>query len=124
MYKVNWSEKSVKQLIVNGVPFAVVPFDEYQRMRRELNILQNTPHIRSADELPHEIVQLHILKNYSLPKAWRIYLRLTQKEAAEKIGISQAALSKLEKREKHQQGTLQKIADAYGISIDQLTLDD
>lgn len=74
----------------------------------------------ASDEIPHEVVSYVFEKHYSIVKAWRLYLRMNQKEAAEKIGITQGALSQIEKSETNQQGTLQKIADAWGIHVEQL----
>lgn len=51
-------------------------------------------------------------------RAWREHIGITQRELAARIGVSQAAVAKLEKpnaRPRH--ATLEKIAEALGISI-------
>ncbi|MDY6903144.1 MAG: helix-turn-helix transcriptional regulator [Thermodesulfobacteriota bacterium] len=99
-----------------GVPaFVVIPYDEYNRLfpgrGDDGNVL-----------IPHEVVSNAIDKDCNLVKAWRIHLGLTQKEVAARAGISQAALSQMEKAgNKLRNTTLEKLADAMGLSIDQLT---
>lgn len=54
-------------------------------------------------------------------RAWREYLGLTQKEVAEKMGITRAALSHMESGEKKlRKTTLEKLAAALGVSIEQI----
>ena len=96
----------------DGKPaFAVIPYEDY------LDILP-------ADKdttIPHEVVGLVIKKGMNLIKAWRIYLGFTQKEIAKRAGISQAALSQMEKSANElRTATLEKLARAMGISIEQL----
>jgi predicted transcriptional regulator len=47
--------------------------------------------VPQGDAIPHEVVGLTVKKGYTLVRAWREYLRLTQAEVAERMGISQAA---------------------------------
>jgi transcriptional regulator with XRE-family HTH domain len=71
--------------------------------------------------IPHEVVGLVVKKGMNLVKAWRTYLSLTQAEVAEKAGISQAALSQMEKSEnKLRTSTLQKLASAMQLTVGQL----
>ena len=57
----------------------------------------------------------------SLVKAWRAYLDMTQTEVAKKSGISQAALSQMEKSEnKLRTATLEKLARVMDLSVEQL----
>ena len=98
----------------NGVPaFAVIPYDEY---------LKAFPEVGDNDEtVPHEVVGLIIKKGYNLIKAWRIHLGLTQKQVAEKAGITQSALSQMEKTDQEKRtATLEKLAHAMGLSVEQL----
>ena len=54
-------------------------------------------------------------------RAWREHIGITQRELAARIGVSQAAVAKLEKpNAKPRRATLEKIAEALGISIDNL----
>jgi len=100
----------------NGVPaFAVIPYEEYIKAFPE----------KIADEdtlIPHEVVSIVIDKDCNLVKAWRIHLGFTQKEIAAKAGISQAALSQMEKADNHlRNSTLSKLAAAMNLTVDQLT---
>lgn len=99
----------------NGVPaFAVIPYHEY------LKLLS----LAGEDEdslIPHEVVELTIKKDFNLAKAWRIHLGLTQKEIAKRAGISQSALSQIERTDNTRSATLEKLARAMGLAISQLT---
>jgi DNA-binding XRE family transcriptional regulator len=95
----------------NGKPaFAVIPYDEYLKLLPP-----------EEATIPHEVVGLVIKKGMNLVKAWRIYLRMTQAEVAKKAGISQAALSQMEKTENSlRTATLEKLANAMGLAVEQL----
>jgi len=58
----------------------------------------------------------------NLVKASRTYLKMSQKDVAKQAGITQAALSQMEKADnnKHRTATLEKLANAMGVSVDQL----
>ena len=74
-----------------------------------------------GDAIPHEVVGLTVKKGSPLVRAWREYLRLTQEEVADRMGISQAALSQVEAGGKRlRKATLEKPAAAMGIRIEQL----
>ena len=96
----------------NGKPaFVIIPYDEYLKL---LPTEQVT--------IPHEVVGLVIKKGMNLVKAWRTYLGLKQAEVAKNAGISQAALSQIEKSENNlRTATLIKLAAAIGLSEEQLT---
>ena len=95
----------------SGKPiFAVIPYEEYLKL---------LPPEEST--IPHEVVGLVIKKGMNLAKAWRTYLRMTQAEVAKKAGISQAALSQMEKSENDlRTATLEKLATAMALSVEQL----
>jgi len=58
----------------------------------------------------------------NLVKAWRKYLGLTQAAVARRAGISQAALSQMERADNNlRNATLEKLARAMQLSVDQLT---
>jgi DNA-binding XRE family transcriptional regulator len=91
--------------------FAVIPYEEY------LSLL---PKDEDAT-IPHEVVGLVIKKGMNLVRAWRTHLGLTQREVAKRAGISQAALSQMEKSTNGlRTTTLEKLACAMGISTEQL----
>jgi len=100
----------------NGKPaFAVIPWSEYQALVRN----QVTPD-ESDIWFPNEIVKANV-RGDSLIKAWREYFQLTQAELAEKAGMKQSALARLESSSSTpRKSTLAKLAEALGISVDQL----
>jgi len=107
---------NIQTIMQNGKPaFVVIPFAEYVRLFPE------APRIPEGDAIPHEVVGLTIKKGYTLVHAWREYLRLTQTEVAERMGITQAALSQMEAgRKRLRKATLEKLSKAMGIDVDQL----
>lgn len=95
--------------------FAVIPYKEYVRTFRK------TPRIPESGNIPNDVVWLSIDKGYTLARAWREYLGLTQKEVASRMGISQAALSQMESGDKKlRKVSLEKLAGALGVTIEQL----
>ena len=94
--------------------FAVVPYDKWLE-------------ITGSDEdeniyIPHEVVGYQLKEGLSLIAAWRKHLKITQKELAAKTGMTQPAIAQTEKPgSKTQVKTLEKIAMAMGLDIEQLT---
>jgi DNA-binding Xre family transcriptional regulator len=103
---------SVQIIEQDGVPaFAVIPYEEYLKLVPP----------KDDEYIPHEVVGLIVKKGYNTAKAWRIHLGLTQKEVAEKAGITQSALSQMESSDNEMRtATLEKIAAALGVSPGQL----
>jgi DNA-binding Xre family transcriptional regulator len=99
------------QIIYNGEApaFAVIPYEKYLELTGEDRVL-----------IPHEVVGISIKEDCNLLKAWRIYKKLTQREVAEKAGISQSALSQMEKSDNPRTATLEKLAAALDIHPEQL----
>ena len=93
--------------------FVVVPYAEY------LDFLSH-----DEDEnitIPNDVVESMVMSNLSPIQAWRNHKKFTQKEVAEKMCISQAAYSQMEKPEANlRKDTIQKIADALGVRFEQL----
>lgn len=100
----------------NGKPaFAVIPWNEYQALVHK----QIEPD-ESDVWFPNEVVKANV-RGESLIKAWREYLKLTQAELAAKAGMKQSALARLESSNASpRKATLSKIAEAMGISVEQL----
>ncbi len=100
----------------NGKPaFAVIPWNEYQELIRN----QINPD-ESDIWFPNDVVKANV-RGDSLIKAWREYFKLTQAELAEKAGMKQSALARLESSSATpRKSTLAKLADAMGISVEQL----
>jgi DNA-binding XRE family transcriptional regulator len=105
--------KKIQIIEKDGKPeYAVIPYDEYLRL---------VPKKESDDTIPHEVVGLVIKEGMTLVKAWRSYLGLSQKEVANRAGITQPALSQMEKSDNVlRDDTLEKLAKAMGLSLDQL----
>lgn len=99
----------------DGLPaFVIIPYEEYLRVFAGKHLIAN-------DNIPHEVVGLTIKKGYSLVRAWREYLKLTQKEVAGRMGVTQAALSQIESgRQKLRKDTLKKLAKALNLTEEQL----
>ncbi len=91
--------------------FAVIPYGDF---------LELTGKSGTELTIPHEVVGLVIENGWNLVKAWRKYLGLSQKELAKRAGISQPALSQMERSENLRNCTLEKMAVAMGLSVDQL----
>ncbi|MBN1141981.1 MAG: helix-turn-helix transcriptional regulator [Deltaproteobacteria bacterium] len=102
----------------DGKPvFAVIPFDQFVELKKVADI-----YISDESELtiPHEVVKA-IISGDTMIKAWREYLGMTQGGLAEKAGMTQPAVAKLEKPgSAPRRATLKKLADAMGISVEQL----
>jgi len=94
----------------DGKPaFVVVPYTEFRRMAGGF-----TP-----GTVPHAVVSAEV-DGASATKAWREHLRLTQAEVAARMGVTQAAFAQMEGAKRPRKATLQKVADAMGIELDQL----
>lgn len=94
----------------DGQPaFVVVPYTEFIRMNGGF-----TP-----GSIPHAVVSAQVDGDSAI-KAWREYFRLTQAELAQRMGISQAAYAQIETAKRPRKVTLQKVADALGLDLEQL----
>jgi len=105
---------NVQVINKDGKPeYVVVPYMDYLRLLEKAE--------DSEDLIPHEVVGLVIEKEFNLLKAWRKHLGLTQKEVAQRAGITQSALSQMERTASNNRtATLKKIAKALGIETSQL----
>jgi DNA-binding XRE family transcriptional regulator len=73
--------------------------------------------------LPGEVCDVMHNENVSLQAAWRILRGLSQQEVAEKLGISQSAVSQLEALDSRpQKRTREKLAAIYGCKQEQISL--
>jgi DNA-binding XRE family transcriptional regulator len=105
------------QIIMDkGKPaFAVIPWAEYQSLVDRYNIENET-------WIPHEVVKATLLGDVSIIRAWREYLNLTQEELAERAGLSQPALARIERPDTNpRRSTLKKLAEAMNLNIEQLS---
>jgi DNA-binding XRE family transcriptional regulator len=121
---------SVQIIEKNGQPeWAVVPYEEYQRLVAEAEMLQD---IRAYDEvklalangaeelIPSEVTYA-LLDGENPIRVWREYRGLTQQQVADEAGISKPYLSQLESGQR--KGTaevLAAVARALNVSLDDL----
>ncbi len=114
----------IQTIYQGGLPaFVVLPFSDFAReFPKEAEAIAFVrPRVPEPDYLPNEVVGFTVKEGMTLLKAWREYLGLTQADVAEKAGISQAALSKMESGEgKLRKATRIKLAAALGIHPEQL----
>lgn len=88
--------------------FVVVPYDLFLR-----------EYARRNDLIPHEVVSATV-DGATPMRAWREHLRLTQAEVAGRMGVSQSAYAQTEAAARPRKTTLSRVADAMGISLEQL----
>ena len=73
-----------------------------------------------VDAVPWEVLKRSIKEEVSMAKAWREYLNLSQEEVAKRMGVSQASLSQTEAAKRPRKATLEKVAKALGVTLEQL----
>ena len=94
----------------DGKPaFVVVPYEDFRRMASGF-----TP-----GTIPHAVVSA-VVDGARPMAAWREHLRLTQTEIAERMGVSQAAYAQMESVARPRKLTLEKVASAMGLVVEQL----
>lgn len=98
--------------IINGPDgkpaFVVIPYEEYCKT-----------HSMERGLIPHEVVSATV-DGATPVRAWREYLKLTQAEVAERLGIAQPSYAKQEASEALRRSSIEKIAAALGITVEQL----
>lgn len=70
--------------------------------------------------VPNEVVCLMIHHQWTAIRSWREHLDLTQQEVAARIGISQSAYAQQESSKRLRPMSLERIAAALGLSVEQL----
>jgi DNA-binding XRE family transcriptional regulator len=101
------------QIIVgaDGKPaFVVVPYAQFRRMKGGF----------THGTVPNEVVHLSFERGISPMAAWREHFGLTQAELAARIGVTQAAYAQMERVKRPRKATLEKVASAIGIEVEQL----
>ncbi|CAG9184354.1 helix-turn-helix domain-containing protein [Cupriavidus respiraculi] len=101
------------QIITDGQgqpAFAVIPYADYVALRSDTD----------KDLVPHAVAERILVDEVPPIRAWREHLGLTQKEVAERLGISQPAFAKQENAPRVRKATREKIAAAMGIHAEQL----
>jgi DNA-binding XRE family transcriptional regulator len=123
---------SVQIIEKNGRPeWAVVPYEEYQRLVAEAEMLQD---VRDYDEvklalangeeelIPSEVTYA-LLDGENPIRVWREYRGLTQQQVADEAGISKPYLSQLESgQRKGTAGVLAAVARALNVSLDDVVM--
>lgn len=95
----------------DGEPaFAVIPYADFIACGKKAG----DPYI------PHDVVAMMVDKDWTITRAWREHLGLTQEQVAERMGVSQSAYSQQESSRKNRAATRRKIAEALGILPAQL----
>ena len=119
----------------NGIPVAVVmPYGEYLELMRiedaedrtdilsdaEIEIVRNDRHT-----IPDDVVGLMVKNKFSIIRAWREYLWLTQTQVARAMNVAQTVYARMESgRCNPRVASLRRIAKALGISAAQLAWPD
>ncbi|MHB9139779.1 MAG: helix-turn-helix domain-containing protein [Victivallaceae bacterium] len=103
----------------NKIEYVVLPYRDYLRLTK-----QPEPAVATEDDdnalIPQEVIELRFLKGMSKFAAWRKYLKISQKELARRAGMTQGAVSQIEKSSSPHRATLAKLAAAMNISLAQL----
>ena len=86
----------------------------------EMKALADNWAIIKSSVIPNAVVGKRIMDEVNMLQAWREHMMLTQTEMAERMGISQAGYAQIEAAKRPRKATLQKAADALGISLEQL----
>jgi DNA-binding XRE family transcriptional regulator len=95
----------------DGKPaFVVVPYADFIKL----------PGAFMPGTIPNTVVGKCVMEGVSMLQAWREHLMLTQAEMAERMGITQAGYAQIEAAKRPRKTTLQKAADALGITLEQL----
>ena len=102
-------------LMANGKPaFVVLPYEEYLALTK-------TARVPADDSIPHEVVKLQFSNDWSLVRAWREYLGITQTEMAERLQIRQPTYANMEALDaKPRKATIKRIAEALNLSTEQV----
>jgi DNA-binding XRE family transcriptional regulator len=96
---------------IDGMPaFVVIPYTDYMGLKE------------TDEVVPNEVVGYMVKEGLTAVGAWRRYLRLSQQEVADRIGISQSAYGQQEQAAKPRKATRIKIAEAFGIAPSLLDL--
>ena len=121
---------SVQIIEKNGQPeWAVVPYEEYQRLVAEAEMLQDVRDYdevklalaNGAEELIPSEVTYALLDGENPIRVWRDYRGLTQQQVADEAGISKPYLSQLESgQRKGSAEVLAAVSRALNVSLDDL----
>lgn len=107
----------------NGKPaFVVLPYAEYLALTRaQAAPAQPDVRIPADGTVPHEVMLLMTDNNWSIIRAWREYLGVTQVEMACRLDIRQPSYAAMEATDaRPRKATRVRIAAALGLQLDQI----
>jgi DNA-binding Xre family transcriptional regulator len=97
----------------NQPAFAVMPYSDYLALMQSIKKVDPT--------IPHAVAGLCVRQRISLLAAWRIHRGLSRSELAQLIGMTEAAITQMERSDQRlQRRTLQRLADALSVVPEQL----
>ena len=115
----------------NNPLFVVLPISEYNKLKEYEAQLsgneeewQSLPYEQDDNDdvaIPHEVVKTMIKYDVNHLGAWRIYRNLSQQEVAELTGLSQSAISQMERIDSRpQKKTLERFSKIYNCDVKQM----
>ncbi|GKT12962.1 MAG: hypothetical protein ISEC1_P1954 [Thiomicrorhabdus sp.] len=95
--------------------FAVLPYDVFMGLIGKQSVIED-------GLIPHAIVERNLLNGVPLVKCWREHLGLTQSELADKAGMPQSSVARIEANSNinMRKNTLESLALAMGLTVEQL----
>jgi len=113
-------------LEADGKPaFVVLPYAEYLALTGSppMAVAKQPPRVPADGTIPHEVVSLMAGNDWSIVRAWREYLGVTQVEMASRLGIRQPSYAAMEAPgAKTKKITRERIAVALGVQFDQIDI--
>lgn len=107
----------------DGKPaFVVLPYAEYLALTRKQDAPdQQDVRIPADGTVPHEVMLLMTENGWSIIRAWREYLGVTQVEMAARLDIRQPSYASMEAPDaRPRKATRKRIAAALGLQLDQI----
>jgi len=107
----------------DGKPaFVVLPYSEYLALTGvKSKPSRRPPRVPADGTIPHEVVMLMSGNGWSIARAWREYLGVTQTDMAIRLGIRQPSYAAMEAPGANpRRSTRERIAAALGIQFDQI----
>lgn len=118
---------NVQLILRDGEPeWAVMPYEHYQRLIEEIEMLEDIRDYDAAkqalvegEELVPSELTYAILDGKHPVRAWREHRKLTQEQLAESAGISKSYLSQIESgKRRGTTNVLVALANALGLDLD------
>ena len=105
-----------EHLLANAIPYDDDNEEDWEEIPVEKDEFDDVT-------IPTRLCGLWRKKNVNNLGAWRIYRNLSQKEVAEMTGLTQSAISQVERKEsKPQKKTREKLAKTYNCLPEQLSI--